>query len=513
MTKANCIAILGTGSDVGKSIVSSALCRIFSDAGIKVAPFKSQNMSNNSFVTVDGGEMGRAQVVQAECARLEPTVEMNPLLLKPTGNCRSQIVLNGKVRGETTSAEFRNDRTALFDEVMKSLEHLRNKFELIVIEGAGSCAEMNLKDYDIANFRTALATDAPVILVADIDRGGVFAQLIGTVGLLTSEERKLVKGIVVNRFRGDASLFDDGRKILEEKTGIPVLGLIPFFDGIEIDDEDSLLLEKLLDPLEVVQEGKINIAVIRLPHISNFTDFRPLGNEPVANLSYLSRPLDIKKLDAVILPGTKNVRSDMEWLNKTGWSEKIKRFANDGGTVCGICGGYQILGNQMDDLNGIEGEIGRSDGLSLLDILTTIEKEKKLGRVSGHLIKNGTKVTGYEIHLGKTVLVSDTKPLLEIGREDDKEVYFDGAVNKNGNVFGTYIHGFFDEPEYRHSFLKSLNPEIEIDGMNNRSQSDFKEKQYDMLANHFRKHIDADLLFEIASVTKPENMNKTKRHS
>ncbi len=504
MPEANCVAVLGTGSDVGKSIVSAALCRIFSDAGIKVAPFKSQNMSNNSFVTADGDEMGRAQVVQAECARLEPAVCMNPLLLKPTGNCRSQIVLNGKVMGETTSDDFRRDRTALFDEVMKSLKSLRQKFELVVIEGAGSCAEVNLKNYDIANFRTALAAGASVILVADIDRGGVFAQVIGTLGLLRSEEKKLVKGIVVNKFRGDASLFDDGRKILEEKTGLPVLGLIPFFDRIKIDDEDSLLLENFLDPKEAVREGKINIAVIRLPHVSNFTDFGSLSSEPSVNLSYLSQPVALDKLDAVIIPGTKNVRGDMRWLSKTGWSEKIKRFADGGGTVCGVCGGYQMLGQKMEDPHGIEGEPGGSAGLLLLDVFTSIKKEKRLGHVRGKLVGNGARLSGYEIHMGETILSSGVKPFLRIETKKGKDAHFDGAVNDRGNVFGTYLHGLFDEPEYRKSFLKSLNRKVDVGGSDNVSLTEFKERQYDMLAEHFRKHLDVGLLFEIASASKPK---------
>ncbi|MFQ5432121.1 MAG: cobyric acid synthase, partial [Nitrospinota bacterium] len=381
-SKASCIALFGTGSDVGKSVIAAALCRIYNDIGLRVAPFKTQNMSNNSFVTHGGGEIGRAQVVQAECARIEPHVDMNPLLLKPGANCRSQMILRGIASGDVSSSDFRSDRSELFEILMKSLERLRDDYELVVIEGAGSCAEVNLRSYDIANFRTAMRCGAPVLLVADIDRGGVFAQVTGTLELLEPGERRLVKGIIINRFRGDPKLFDDGIKILAKKTGLPVLGLVQYFNGIEIDHEDSLPLENVTDPLEFLRDGKINIAVIRFPHISNFTDFGSLMREPSVNLSYLSRPRDLDGLELLILPGTKNVLADLSWLEKTGWAKEIKEYAKYSGNVAGICGGYQMLGNKLSDPHGVEGG-GNAEGLDLLDVSTHLQAKKQLRRVEG----------------------------------------------------------------------------------------------------------------------------------
>ena len=501
MRKADCIAVFGTGSDVGKSIVASALCRIFNDTGLSVAPFKSQNMSNNSFVTADGGEMGRAQVVQAECARVEPTVDMNPLLLKPSGNSKSQVVLRGVAKGEMSSLAFRDGRAELFDTTMESLDRLRDEYELVVIEGAGSCAEVNLRDYDIANFRTALACGAPVIIVADIDRGGVFAQVIGTLELLDNEERALVKGIIINRFRGDPTLFDDGIKFIEERTGVDVLGLVPYFDNIDIDSEDSLHLEKLLDPPVICIDGKINVAVIRLPRISNFTDFAPLERETEINISYLSRAVPLKGIDLVIIPGSKNVRSDLAWLKDTGWADEIKSYVDHGGSLCGICGGYQMLGNLVDDPSGVEGEAGSSEGLSLLDISTVLERQKRLGRVRAKFVADGdSTATGYEIHMGKTVLGEGLKPLFNLS-ENGESTGSDGAVNENGKVFGTYLHGLFDEWSACEYLLGKFGRLTSESG----SHMEYKEKQYDLLADHFRKHLDMERLFNIAGV-KPEKV-------
>ena len=496
--KAHCIALFGTGSDVGKSVVAAALCRIFSDAGLKVAPFKTQNMSNNSFVTAKGGEMGRAQVVQAECARIEPHVDMNPLLLKPSANCRSQMVLHGVASGDVSSTEFRNDRSELFEKLMVSLESLRDDYELVVIEGAGSCCEINLRNYDIANFRTAIRCRAPVLLVADIDRGGVFAQVIGSLALLEPEERKLVKGIIINRFRGDTKLFIDGIKFLENKTGLPVLGLVPYFNDIDIEPEDSLPLENVTDPPNILRDAMINVAVVRLPHISNFTDFGALSREPSVNLSYLSRPRTLDGLDLVILPGTKNVLSDLGWLKKSGWTERIKMYAKNSGNVAGICGGYQMLGKKVSDPHGVEGG-GEADGLGLLDVFTELQTKKQLKRVDGIWIENKIPVSGYEIHMGKTTPGDGEKPLVKIiGNGQDG--YTEGSRSANGKVWGSYLHGIFDSAKFRNYYLKSIAPNIEPRLTEDIDAYAYRQSQYDLLANHFRAHLDVDAITRIAGI-------------
>ena len=495
---AACIALFGSGSDVGKSVVAAALCRIYNDFGFKVAPFKTQNMSNNSYVTAGGGEMGRAQVVQAECARIEPHVDMNPLLLKPSANCRSQMVLHGVVSGEVSSSDFRNDRSELFEKLMGSLEKLRDDYQLVVIEGAGSCSEVNLRDYDIANFRTAIRCGAPVLLVADIDRGGVFAQVTGTLDLLEPEERKLVKGIIINRFRGDPKLFDDGIKFLEKKTGLPVLGLIPYFNGIDIEPEDSLPLENISDPPKILRDGMVNIAVIRLPHISNFTDFGSLSREPTVHLSYLSRPRALDGLNLLILPGTKNVLSDLRWLEKSGWAVEIKKFANNSGNVVGICGGYQMLGKKVTDPYGVEGG-GNAEGLGLLDVSTELQTKKELKRVEGVWIENKIEISGYEIHMGKTKTGDAEKPVVEIN-EGNITMRTDGARSASGKVWGTYLHGIFDTAKFRNFYLKSISQNIEPQLTEERDAYGQRQSQYDLLADHFRAHLDIDAISRIAGI-------------
>ena len=320
---ARCLAVLGTGSDVGKSVTVAALCRIFSDLGVNVAPYKAQNMSNNSHVTGLGGEMGRAQVVQAEAARVAPHVDMNPVLLKPATDTGAQVVVQGRPIGNRKAADYFKDTLPLFEKAKESLDRLRSEHDLVIMEGAGSCAEMNLLSRDFVNFRMAEYANAPVILVADIDRGGVFAQIIGTMHILPEEYKSLVKGFIINRFRGDAALFDDGIRYIEEFTGLPVLGLVPYFRHIEIDSEDGLPLDIVIDPPAGPVPGRINIAVIRLPHISNFTDFNPLIRQKAVSLHYLSKPRALSGYDLVILPGSKNVRSDLGWMRETGWDRAI----------------------------------------------------------------------------------------------------------------------------------------------------------------------------------------------
>lgn len=501
---ARCLAVFGTGSDVGKSIVAAALCRIFSDSGIGVVPYKAQNMSNNSCVTAEGGEIGRAQAVQAECARLEPGVHMNPLLLKPSGNGVSQVVLRGKAVGNAASADFRHFRARYFDETKASLGHLRGAYEMVVIEGAGSCAEVNLRGWDIANFRTALAGDATVILVADIERGGVFAQVIGTLALLEPEERASVKGIIINRFRGDSALFEDGREFIEQKTGLPVLGVVPFDPELDIDAEDSLSLDAAVAHQLRPVEGKINIVSVRLPHVSNFTDTAPLLRHPSVNLAWLHRPVPLDGVDLLILPGSKNVRADLRWLAESGWRVAILDYAKRGGRIVGICGGYQMLGTRVDDPHGVEEEAGSTPGLGLLDVRTVMAREKRLARVRARWLATGDTLTGYEIHMGITELGSGLQPLIAI--EGEGAAHFDGASSADGKIMGTYLHGLFDEPVFLDNFIKGFGKPADGGG-EMPSAAAHKEIQYDRLAAHFSQHLNLKLLFDIAGFGGRERRN------
>ncbi|MBI4667169.1 MAG: cobyric acid synthase [Nitrospinae bacterium] len=494
---ARCLAVFGSGSDVGKSVTAAALCRIFYGMGLRVAPFKAQNMSNNSSVTMDGGEIGRAQAVQAECCGVEPSVHMNPLLLKPSAENRSQMVLLGKVAGEMTSGDFRKDKTWLFSRTQESLDKLRAANDLVIIEGAGSCAEVNLREFDLANFRTAISCGAPVLLVADIDRGGVFAQVIGTLELLTPQERAMVRGIIINRFRGDPSLFTEGVGFIERRTGLPVLGVIPQFTHITIDHEDSVSLEKLTDPQTVALPDKINIAVVKLPRISNFTDFAPLAAEPSAKVSYLSKPRALDGMDLLLIPGSKATIADLRWLKETGWADIIKTYAAGGGRVGGICGGYQMMGLKMEDPHGVEGVPGEEEeGLGLLEARTVMGAEKRVARVMGRWVDGGHRLSGYEIHMGITITGNGVLKPLEM-MDEDGAYRPEGAMSHGGKVWGGYVHGLFDEPSFRVPFLKGLKS-MDMAGAFDSGPS--RQGQYDLLAEHFKRHLDMDKLLEIAGV-------------
>ncbi len=500
---ADCLSILGTGSDVGKSIVAAALCRIFKDTGISVAPFKAQNMSNNSSVTEEGGEMGRAQVVQAQACMIKPHVDMNPVLLKPNSNIGSQVVLQGKPVFDVKAADYFKNTDYLYGKSQESLARLRSDYDLIIMEGAGSCGEVNLRSRDFVNFKTAHSVDAPVILVADIDRGGVFAQIIGTLAVIPEADKKAVKGIVINRFRGDATLFDDGIKYIEEQTSIPVLGLIPFYTDIKIDSEDSVPLDILLDPDSGPELEKANIAVIRFPHISNFTDFSPLENDDLVNLHYLSMPRQLAGYDIVILPGTKNVRADMEWLKKTGWSTVLQNHINQGGELGGICGGYQMLGIVIHDPLGVEGTPGNTQALGFLKIETTLESKKTLTRSSGIWEQNGEQVEGYEIHMGQTQKTENHQALIKISSRNGSPIDdYDGFVSSDHKIWGTYFHGLFNSSGFRSRFLQRLKPNYKPPSDPAKSSiSQFRNKQYDLLAKHFRKHLDMKKLKEVAGLS------------
>ncbi|MEN6319996.1 MAG: cobyric acid synthase [Syntrophaceae bacterium] len=503
--KAHCVAVFGTGSDVGKSIIVAALCRIFNDFGVRVAPFKAQNMSNNSYVTPEGGEMGRAQIVQAEAARITPHVDMNPVLLKPSSDTGSQVVLHGQPLGNREAKEYFGDTNYLYEKALASLQRLRESYSLIFMEGAGSCAEVNLRSRDFVNFRIAHAADAPVILVADIDRGGVFAQIIGTLNVIPEGDRQRVKGIIINRFRGDADLFKTGIEIIEKKTGLPVLGLIPYFRHIQIDSEDGLPLDFILDPPHGPEPGKINIGVIRLPHISNFTDFNPFERDASVNLHYLARLRGLYGYDAVFLPGTKNGRFDMDWLRDTGWADSLSEFVRTGGRLGGICGGYQMLGKLIRDPYGIEGTPGETLCLGLLDAETTLYSDKILSRSTGIWQQSGENIEGYEIHMGLTECGPRLIPVIRVLSQNGNPAdSFDGASRPDGKVWGTYFHGLFDVTGFRHSFLKMISNNYNP-GKNDPEPghiSAFKDRQYDMLAEHFRAHLDMDKLFAIVGFDK-----------
>jgi adenosylcobyric acid synthase len=457
------------------------------DQGVAVAPFKAQNMSNNSGVTPEGLEMGRAQIVQAEAARLAPEVDMNPVLLKPTSEIGSQVVLLGRVSENTTAVDYHDKKQALFETAMAALDRLRDKHELVVLEGAGSCAEVNLMDGDIVNLRTAAHAAAPVILVADIHRGGVFAQLVGTLACLRPDQQELIKGFIINRFRGDIRLFESGVDWIERKTGKPVFGVLPWYDHIQIEPEDSVIIEQPR-PVQCDPGGNPSIAVIRLPHISNFNDFNPLSAIAGISLAFLEKVQDLSPFRAVILPGSKNTRWDLEWLQSTGWVEAVKRYARNGGHVLGICGGYQMMGSTVRDPDGIEGRPGATAGLALLPVETVLRAPKvtTLTRFS----RDGARGGGYEIHMGQTRREGGI-PLFRVhqrngvGTADE-----DGCISRDTHSMGTYIHGIFDNPEIVRFWLTQIGlAHIEIQELEG---LDARNREYDLLAEHFERHVDVE---------------------
>ena len=487
------LAVFGTASDVGKSIVATALCRIFSNAGLDVAPFKAQNMSNNSGVTPDGLEIGRAQIVQAEAARVVPTADMNPVLLKPNTDTGAQVVLKGKAVANRSARDYFGNTEIWAEEAFDSLAKLRSRHELLVIEGAGSCAEMNLYERDFVNFKTAKQADAVVILVADIDRGGVFAQVAGTLSVIPPEDKAFVKGVIVNRFRGDATLFDDGIRIIEELAGIPVLGVIPYFRGIAIDAEDAVPLQAVVDPVDSPDPGKISIAIIYFPHISNFTDFAILDSHDDVEVHYLHYPKNLNDYQAVILPGSKNVRGDLDWIFSCGWDKRLKEFRSSGKIIMGICGGYQMLGTVIADPDSIEGPAGESSALGFLPVETVLRQKKKLFNSRGCLLDEAIKVEGYEIHMGESRLVGEGYPLLQVSfRNNVPAGDNDGVMSLDGKVLGTYFHGIFDGKDFREWFLRLLRPQF----VSNGSMPD-KNHEYEKLADHFKKHLDMEVVYRI----------------
>lgn len=478
------IMIQGTMSNAGKSLLAAGLCRVFKQDGYRVAPFKSQNMALNSFITADGGEMGRAQVVQAEAAGIAPDVRMNPILLKPTTDVGSQVIVNGLVQGNMKAMEYYREKHKYIPDVMKAYDSLASENDIIVIEGAGSPAEINLKQEDIVNMGLAKMVDAPVLLVGDIDRGGVFAQLYGTIALLEEDERKRVKGIIVNKFRGDQAILEPGLKQLEELCGVPVAGVIPYIH-VDIDDEDSLS-ERFNRSTE---RKLIDIAVIRLPRISNFTDFTPFERYENVSLRYVDKVADLHKPDMILLPGTKSTISDLMWLRQSGLEAALQKAATAGTLIFGVCGGYQMLGRSISDPEGVEASgITEIAGLGLLEIDTTFLGEKVQTQKSGVFAGitgmlsglNGMDYVGYEIHMGRSE--KELPPLVG-----------------DSNVYGSYVHGIFDAAGISDIILRAICQQkgIDFSSLGTFDMQAYKEHQYDLLADAVRRGLDMNLVYRI----------------
>ena len=494
------IMFQGTGSSVGKSLLNAAFCRTAARKGWRTVPYKSQNMALNSYITKDGKEMGRAQVVQAECCGIEPDADMNPILLKPNSDMGSQIIVNGKVRGNMAASAYYGHKEELLAEALEAFDRLSENADLVVIEGAGSPAEINLRQNDIVNMGLAEAVDSPVILVADIDKGGVFASLYGTVMLLEPEERERIKGFIINKFRGDVDLLTPGIRMIEDKISIPCLGVMPY-RRFRIDDEDSVA-----DRIAAQKEGDgVNIGVVGLSHLSNFTDMTVFDMYDDVDVSYYrdADRLDAANIDLLVIPGSKNTTDDMLKLEESGLADAIRRKA-ESVPVIGICGGYQLLGRTIRDPQHVESENDSVEGLGLLDVSTELAGEKTTTRMTGTVLSggfaselDGQSIEGYEIHMGKTVPGPDAVPFcrLDDGRED-------GAVSSDGRIFGSYLHGLFDNDALRGSILEKLSGTKSERAQTSYSQ--FKDGQYELLADTFEEFVDTDALFRIAGLTREE---------
>jgi adenosylcobyric acid synthase len=508
MGQGKAVAILGTGSDVGKSLIVAGICRLLSRKGVRVAPFKAQNMALNSFVTLDGGEIGRAQALQAQACGIEPTVDMNPILLKPESDSRSQVVVKGKVYEALDALAYFERKEALFNIVRECYAGLATEYECVVIEGAGSAAEINLRDRDMVNWPVVELADALVLLVADIDRGGVFAQIIGTLDLLAPHERRRVRGVIVNKFRGDRRLFEDGVSILEAHTGIPVLGVIPFLRDLRLDQEDSLDLAR--SQSVQFQPDLTNVAVVLLPRMSNFTDFNALAAEKDVALRFAASPDDLRGADVVILPGSKNTLEDLGYLVTSGFPAAVDSHVQLEGELIGFCGGYQMLGQEISDPKGLEGG-GISKGLSFLDVMTELDAPKICRQVLATSLLYGVKqhmpIRGYEIHMGRTSRGA-ARPCFHI---ETSEVWEgnasseEGAASENGRVWGTSIHGLFDQAEFRRGWLnrvrgrKGLAP---ISLLESELVTAQLQDELDRWADHLDKYVEMDLIYSVLKIDK-----------
>jgi adenosylcobyric acid synthase len=510
--KKNALMILGTASHVGKSILAAGLGRILADDGYRVAPFKAQNMSLNSAAAPDGGEIGRAQALQAEACRSIPCVEMNPVLLKPSTDTGAQVILLGKIWAQVTATDYHTRRVEqLFPQVLGAYERLAARHDLILLEGAGSPAEINLREHDIVNMRMAHAADAACLLVGDIDRGGVFASLLGTLDLLDPDERARIRGFVINKFRGDEALLRPGISMIEERLRSPCIGVVPFLQGLGLDEEDGVSLEER--PLAAQRWNNpqseprraLRIGVIALPHMANFTDFDPLAEEPAVSLAYLERPTQMAAADLLILPGTKQTLDDLRWIEERGFARELRRLHDGGVPIIGICGGFQMLGVSIEDPLGMENQgspIARN-GLCLLPVRTVLRQEKTVRRVHGSLrcdlfgfgLRAKVSFAGYELHLGETFYENGARPLADIVGQETADSLQDGAISDSGRVVGTYVHGFFDHDELRHAFIEAARASADLAPATEWAHvAAGREARIDRLAAHLRKSLDMNLI-------------------
>ncbi len=488
------LMIQGTTSDAGKSTLVAALCRVFANQGIKVAPFKPQNMALNSAVTNDGGEIGRAQALQAIAAKVEPETDFNPILLKPNSDTGAQVIIHGKAISNMEAGKYHDYKKVAMDAVITSHERLAKRFDLLLVEGAGSPAEINLRENDIANMGYAEKVDCPVIIIADIDKGGVFAHLVGTLALLSESEQARVKGFVINRFRGDISLLQGGLDWLEQYTGKPVLGVLPYLHDLTLDAEDAVAINNN------VTHATINIAILLVPHISNHTDFDALRLHPNINVNYIRHTQVIPDVDLIILPGSKNVLGDLTFLINEGWDNQIKRHLRYGGKVLGICGGMQMLGNIIYDPEGVESSLKSVNGLALCDFETTLTSQKVLSKVTATLKLNNrqTLCSGYEIHAGVSKGNALKTPLITFSQHPNG-FKTDGFISDDNAIAGTYLHGLFDEPNATMEILKWVKPDLNIDPI---SIDTHREQQLARLATMCETHLD---IAQITSIYKGHN--------
>ena len=498
------IMLQGTASNVGKSIITTGLCRIFKQDGYNVIPFKSQNMALNSFITKEGLEMGRAQVSQAEACGIDPIADMNPILLKPNGNNKSQVIVRGKVVGDMSSKEYHEYKLQLTEVLGDIFEEFEEKYDVVVMEGAGSCAEINLMERDISNMGMAEIANAPVIIIGDIDRGGVFASLAGTMLLLPDEYKKRVKGVIINKFRGRKELLDSGIKMLEDIIKVPVLGVLPYTD-IKIEEEDSVTTRFK----QKINKGDIHIEVVRTPHMSNFTDFNIFETQEDVSLRYVDFGESFGDPDIVIIPGTKSTIDDLMFLRKNGLENQIKELHRRGKLIIGICGGYQMLGKVLKDPYHVENDLEEVEGIGLLDVETTFEMEKTTTQVKAILDENfhgylenlsGKEVSGYEIHMGITKRNENSNNFVTVKQKLEQKVNYQvGSVNKECNVFGTYLHGIFDDIDFTRTILNNIRKMKNLEPIesNVKSFKEFKNQQYDKLADYLREHLDMEKIYEI----------------
>jgi len=488
------LMILGTASHVGKSVLTAGLGRIFSDEGISVAPFKAQNMSLNSAATPDGREIGRAQALQAEACRVVPCAEMNPVLIKPSSDMSSQIVLLGRVWGQVTASDYHLRRVEdLFPAVLESYRQLAGRHDLMLLEGAGSPAEINLRKHDIVNMRMAHAADAACVLVGDIDRGGVFAALLGTVELLEPEDRARIRGFIINKFRGDISLLRPGVETIEQRLGIPCAGVVPVLPHLKLEEEDGVAMQDRRTPARIWSHSEspdraLRIGVIAFPHMANFTDFDAFAMEPAVSLAFLEHPAEVDSADVLILPGSKQTLDDLAWLRERGFAQAIGRHC---GELIGICGGFQMLGLSIEDPSGVEsaGNPRTMEGLGALSIRTIMRGEKTVRRAKG------PSFHGYEIHMGETLYQSGAQPFAQIEREGDSHQVDDGAVESTGRVWGTYVHGIFDDDAFRHAFIDHARDRCGLAPAAARVDvTAERERRINRWADHLRQSLDMDLI-------------------